>query len=143
MEETFRVSLNSYLESWRSSSLAELKEFISTDYMCREISKGEIVDFGYEESIQGWEQGFNYVTENKAEWNVKEIAIMPLKAGENLVILSATIMINGNSIGTSNLFFETFKQDPSNSKWQLVRSYVETGVINENIDKIEFLQSGV
>ena len=143
MEETFRVSLNSYLESWRSSSLAELKEFLSTDYMSRETSKGEIVDFGYEESIQGWEQGFNYVTENKAEWNVKEIAIMPLKAGENLVILSATIMINGNSIGTSNLFFETFKQDPSTSKWQLVRSYVETGVINENIDKIEFLQSGV
>lgn len=137
MDKTFRASLESFLESWRNSSLADLRQFISIDYKGREIASGEIVDFGYEESIKGWEQGFNYVLENNADWNVKEIAIIPIKVDENLVILSATINVNGISIGTSNLFFETFKKDKTNGIWKLVRSYVETGIINENLNKIE------
>ncbi|WP_235801874.1 flavoprotein [Ureibacillus manganicus] len=121
--------------------MTELGEFISKDYKGREVTSKGIVDFGYDESIQGWEQGFKFVEENNAEWNIKEIAVLPLKDDENLVILSATIDINGKSIGTSNLFFETFKKDNSTGGWKLNRSYVETGVLNENINNIQFIQT--
>ncbi|WP_245604645.1 hypothetical protein [Paucisalibacillus globulus] len=51
---SFRNFLDSYLDVWRNSSLIDLKNIISKDYKAREISDGEIVDFGYEESITGW-----------------------------------------------------------------------------------------
>ena len=61
-ENSFRYFLDSYLDIWRNSSLADMKRIISKDYKAREISAGEVVDFGYEQSIAGWEQGFNFVT---------------------------------------------------------------------------------
>jgi hypothetical protein len=34
-----------------------LKNLISQDYEAKEITGGDIVYFGYEESLDGWEQG--------------------------------------------------------------------------------------
>lgn len=129
MDTTFRQFLDTYLNVWRTSSLTELKDLISIDYQAREIRGGELIDFGYEESIQGWEHGFHFVQENNAQWILKEISIIPLRDDERLVILSATMTINGKSLETANLFFQTFKRN-NIGDWKLVRSYIEAGISN-------------
>ncbi|WP_245690022.1 hypothetical protein [Sediminibacillus albus] len=41
---------------------------LSVEYQAREVtSESEIMDFGYQESIEGWEQAFNQLSGN-AEW---------------------------------------------------------------------------
>jgi len=137
MESTFRQFLNSYLAAWRSSSITDLKEMISSDYQAREITGGEIDDFGYEESINGWEQGFQFVKENNAEWIVEEISIIPLRADETMVILSATMTINGKMLETANLFFETLRRN-SHDEWKVVRSYIETGIPINQLNRTQY-----
>ncbi|SDQ79184.1 hypothetical protein SAMN05216232_3611 [Virgibacillus subterraneus] len=133
MDNSFRKFLDNFLDIWKRSSLEELKYIISNDYKAREISGGEVVDFGYEEAINGWEQGFNFVKENDAQWELNEISILPLRDDETMAIMSATLVIEGKSLETVNLFFETFKRNEDNS-WMLVRSYIEAGVVKEEID---------
>ncbi|MEH7238886.1 flavoprotein [Bacillus sp. JJ1562] len=137
MDNQFRKFLDTYLDAWRSSSLNEMGNLISNNYKAREITRGEIVDFEFEESILGWEQGFNFVKENNAQWELNEISIIPLRADEMLVIISATILIQGESLNSANLFFQTFKKDSSND-WKLIRSYIEAGIPIENIKRIQF-----
>ena len=127
MDNSFSVFLDTYLDVWRTSSLVDLKELISKDYKAREITGNDIVDFGYEESVNGWEQGFNFVKENNAKWNIKVVSILPLREDETMAILSATMIIQGETLGTANLFFQTFKKN-SNNDWKLVRSYIEAGI---------------
>ncbi|WP_321212280.1 hypothetical protein [Pseudalkalibacillus hwajinpoensis] len=56
----FQEFLDGFLTSWRKSSIDELKGYISESLLAREVtSQSEIYDFGYEESIQGWERAFN------------------------------------------------------------------------------------
>ena len=124
MESTFRYFFDNYIENWRRSSLVEFKKVISKDYKAREVSDGSIVDFGYEESIVGWEQGFKFVKENNAEWDLKEVTIIPLNATENMAIISATLISNGKKSESTNLFMQTFKL-VENNDWMLVRSYIE------------------
>ena len=133
----FRKFLDSYLEVWRNSSLTDLKNIISKDYKAREISGGELVDFGYEESITGWEQGFNFAKEKENKWDLNEVSIVPLREDEVMAILSATLVIGGKKLENVSLFFQTFKKQ-ENDDWKLIRSYIETGVPNENIKKIQF-----
>ncbi|ETI67246.1 hypothetical protein [Neobacillus vireti] len=136
MDNQFRKFLEAYLDAWRSSSLTEMSDLISNNYKGREITGGEIVDFEFEESILGWEQGFNFVKENNAQWALNEISIIPLKADEMLVIISATILIQGEGLNSANLFFQTFKKDSSND-WKLIRSYIEAGIPIENIKRMQ------
>ena len=126
LNNTFPKFLNSYLDAWRNSSLTDLKDFISQDYKAREVTGGEIDDFGYKESILGWEQGFNFAREHNAEWKINVHATIPLREDETMVILSATLVIKEKHIETTNLFIQTFKK--SEESWKLVRSYIEAGV---------------
>lgn len=134
---SFRKFLDSYLKVWRNSSLTDMKNIISKDYQTREITGGEIVDFGYEETIAGWEQGFNFAKEKGNKWDINEILVIPLKKDEVMAILSATLVIGGKKLDNVSLFFQTFKKQ-ENDDWKLIRSYIETGVPNENINKIKF-----
>ncbi|WP_226087606.1 flavoprotein [Mesobacillus sp. S13] len=136
MDNLFREFLDTYLDAWRSSSLPQLKNFISRDYKAREITNGDIIDFGFEESIQGWEQGFNFAKENSAEWELNEITNIPLRADEILVIISATMSLQGKSLDTAHLFFQTFKKD-SYGGWKLIRSYIEAGIPLGNIKRLQ------
>jgi hypothetical protein len=131
---TFRPFLENFLDAWKHSSIRELEKLISNDYKAREITGGEIVDFGYEESINGWRQGFAFVKDNRAQWEVNEISILPLRENEILATLSATIILEGKTMETGNLFFNTFKSLDGN-EWKLVRSYIEAGVPVENVKK--------
>jgi hypothetical protein len=137
MDKSFRKFLDTYLDIWRSSSITELRDLISKDYKGREITNGEIVDFGFEESILGWEQGFNFVKENNAHWELNEISIIPISVDERLVIISATMVLHGKSLNTVNLFFQTFKKG-SSEDWKLIRSYIEAGISKENIKRMQF-----
>ncbi|WP_202406376.1 flavoprotein [Pontibacillus yanchengensis] len=134
---TFRESLEHFKQIWRESSLEELKQVMSMDYQAREVRGDEIVDFGYDQSIMGWEQGFDYVggTEN-VEWDIKEVGVLPLKEEECMAILSATIRQDGTSLETANLFFHTFQQNEEGD-WKLVRSYIEAGITKENIHSLQ------
>ena len=137
MENTFRSFLDSYLESWRSSSLDEMKEAISKEYKAREVSDGFINDFGYEESIKGWEQGFNFAKDNNAQWELKEVAIIPLKEIENMAIISAYLVYNGKRMENSNLFMQTFRLDEQDN-WKLIRSYIEAGLPQAKLNSYQF-----
>lgn len=131
MNHSFHTFLDTYLSIWNQSSISELKEIISKDYQAREITGGEILDFGYEESISGWGQGFHFVKENGGIWDLKVLSILPLRENETLVIISATIVINGKSLETANVFFQTFRKESTND-WKLIRSYIEAEVMNIN-----------
>ncbi|GGA26245.1 flavoprotein [Psychrobacillus lasiicapitis] len=139
MQNSFSSFLDNYLEIWRNSSLADLKNILSKDYKAREITGEEIVDFGYEESIKGWEQGFKFAKENNAEWNINVISMLPLREGETMVIISATLVNQGKSLETANLFFQTFQKNSKN-EWKLVRSYIEAGIPYVNINDLIFNQ---
>lgn len=127
MDNSFTIFLDAYLDAWRNSSLVDLKELISQSYEAREITGGNIVDFGYVESLNGWEQGFNFAKENNAQWNIRVVSILPLRKDETMAILSATMVIQGESLKTANLFFQTFKKY-NQGDWKLVRSYIEAGI---------------
>ncbi|CAI9395142.1 flavoprotein [Niallia sp. Sow4_A1] len=135
MDNSFREFLDTYLRVWNSSSLIELRNLISKDYKGREITKGEIADFGMKEAVRGWEQGFNFVKENNAEWKLNVLSTIPLNADETMVIISATMIIQGKSLDTANLFFQTFKNNRSYG-WKLIRSYIESGIPNDNINRM-------
>ena len=127
MDDSFSIFLDTFLDAWRTSSLVELKELIAQEYQGREIAGGDISDFGYEESVNGWKQGFDFAKENNAQWNIKVVSILPLREDELMAIISATLVIQGKSLETANLFFDTFKQF-NNGDWKLVRSYIEAGI---------------
>jgi hypothetical protein len=57
MKETFEGFFEEFLAAWKKSSIIEMERYISHDYQAREISNGEIFDFGYEESIKRVEAG--------------------------------------------------------------------------------------
>ena len=140
MDTTFRGFLNNFLNSWNNSSINEMKNYLSPDYQAREITNGEILDFGYQDSIKGWEQGFQFVKENDAVWQLNEVSSTSLREKEYLVIISATIAINGKSMDTANLFFNTFKKE-TDREWKLVRSYIEAGVLINYIKDLDFNES--
>ena len=127
MDNSFSIFLDTFLDAWRTSSLMDLKDLISQEYQGREIAGGDISDFGYEESVVGWKQGFNFAKENNAQWNIKVVSIIPLRKDEIMAVLSATLVIQGKSLETANLFFNTFKKI-NNIDWKLVRSYIESGI---------------
>ena len=68
-----------------------------------------------------------FAKENNARWNIKVISILPLREDETMVILSASLILQGKSLETANLFFQTFKKNSIND-WKLVRSYIEAGI---------------
>lgn len=136
MKNPFTKFLNTYLDAWRNSSLTDLKNFISQDYKAREVTGGEIDDFGYKESLLGWEQGFNFAREHNAEWKINVLATVPLRENETMVILSATLIIQEQSLETTNLFVQTFKK--SEDSWKLVRSYIEAGIPTVSTNKMLF-----
>ncbi|RIW37298.1 flavoprotein [Bacillus salacetis] len=122
----FQTFLDQFLDSWSHSNLEELSNMIAEDYQAREItSDGELVDFGYEQSIEGWKQGFQFVKESGSEWVLKTLSTMPLRDNEVMAIISASMIIDGYPLETANIFFDTFKQ--TEEGWILSRSYVEAG----------------
>ncbi|WP_079509173.1 flavoprotein [Mesobacillus jeotgali] len=125
MEESFNHFFEKYLEAWRTSSLTGLKSMISLEYQAREITADKISDFGYEESIQGWEHGFNFVKGNGATWDLKEIKRIQLRDHEIMAVIIAKLIVDGKSMETYNLFFQTFSYDFG---WKLIRSYIEAGI---------------
>jgi hypothetical protein len=136
MDQSFRVFLESFKELWKRSSIDDLKKVISNDYQAREIRKRDIFDFGYDESIEGWEQAFNQFRGKDVQWVLTEVGIIPLSENEVMVILWASIIIEGKSLDTANLFFQTFRLE--NEEWHLVRSYIEAGLPLSNMNEIQF-----
>ncbi|MCZ8537607.1 hypothetical protein M9R32_10475 [Paenisporosarcina quisquiliarum] len=90
------------------------------------------MDFGYEESVEGWRQGFSFIKENDAKWDLKELKTFPLKEQEWMVIIWAAPVIEGKAPMNGHLFFDTFKHD-NDTGWKLVRSYIETNIPFEHV----------
>ncbi|WP_035187512.1 hypothetical protein [Alteribacter aurantiacus] len=120
-------SIKSFVKAWESSELSELVSFISPDYQAREITGGEIVDFGYDKCIKGWEDGFQFVEDNQAQWDVRVIKITPIRDDEAIVTITASLLMNDEYFKGANLFYETFKKN-TDREWKVVRSYIEAGL---------------
>ncbi|QDP39385.1 flavoprotein [Radiobacillus deserti] len=129
----FQNWLEQYKTAWTTCDLDKMKEYIAKDYQAREIRRGELMDFGYEESINGWEQGFQFVQESDGVWELKQLNHYSLHPNQEMVVLMATIRLNDKRVPTANLFFETFEE--KEGAWQLVRSYIEAGLPSDNIDE--------
>jgi hypothetical protein len=136
MDQSFHAFLESFKDSWKRSSIDDLKKVISNDYQAREIRKRDIFDFGYDESIDGWEQAFNQFRGKNMQWVLTEVGIMPLSENEVMAIMWASLIIEGKSLDTANLFFQTFRL--VNEEWQLVRSYIEAGLPLSKMNEIQF-----
>jgi hypothetical protein len=126
MSQSFQVFLESYIEYWKCSSIEDIKKIISVEYQAREIRSGEIFDFGYEDSIQGWAQAFHEFRDKDVQWVLEEKGIIQLKENEVMAILSASLIIQGKPLETANLFFQTFRLE--DTVWKLIRSYIEAGL---------------
>ncbi|WP_172372703.1 flavoprotein [Sporosarcina jiandibaonis] len=121
----FKDFLDLFISSWKDSSIEAMEQMISKKYAGREIRGEEIEDFGYDESIIGWDKGFEYVRENNAEWEIQLLNSYPLRSNEYMAVIAATIKIDGKAVSPYNLFFDTFRKE---QEWQHVRSYIETGI---------------
>ncbi len=62
------------------------------------------------------------------EWVYTDHSITQLKEDEWQAAFWVSIIVEGEKLPTSNLFFDTFKH--LNGEWKLVRSYIEAGVQN-------------
>ncbi|WP_053365336.1 hypothetical protein [Bacillus sp. FJAT-27245] len=132
MEHSFRTFLDAYLDAWRASSIPKFENMLSLDYQAREITGGEIVDFGYDESIEGWRQGFDFALKNQAQWVITEHSVFPLRDNEHLVVLSASMLLGGVALDSGHLFFQTFRKF-GDGNWRLARSYIEAGIPYEHL----------
>ncbi|MBM7095426.1 flavoprotein [Bacillus sp. H-16] len=128
MEESLKSSIERFVSAWQQSSLEELSHFISSEYQGREMTGGKLVDFEYEECLEGWRQGFQFVSENKATWDVRVLHSVAIRQNEAIVTITASLVIAGEYFKGANLFYETFKKDPSDGDWKIVRSYIEAGL---------------
>lgn len=126
MKQSFREFLQDYLNVWESSDLEGMKRIISKEYQAREISGKDILDFGYEESIEGWKNGFDFVTQSNAQWVVSIHSVIPLKNDLEMAVIEAAIIVDRVSSTQANLFFSTFSH--TDGEWKLIRSYIEAGV---------------
>ncbi|WP_077622865.1 hypothetical protein [Sediminibacillus massiliensis] len=140
MTADFETFLDNYLSSWKKFSLSDISEVEDESYQAREITgDSKIVDFGYEESIDGWDQAFSQLKGN-AEWVLKKVAVIPLRDKEIMAVISATLIIDSNQIETANLFFQTFKKVDGKG-WKLVRSYIEAGIPLKRLELIKQIPS--
>ncbi|MBD7963962.1 flavoprotein [Fictibacillus norfolkensis] len=135
MRETFDQFYKEYIKSWRNFSIKGIEDVISSKYTAREIRGKDVYDFGYEESIDGWNHAFKELGEKRAVWILKEDVILPLKDDEVMAILWASLIVNDKPIETASLFFQTFSWE--NDSWKLVRSYIEAGLSIEKMLSIE------
>ncbi|MFC4409087.1 hypothetical protein ACFOZY_01415 [Chungangia koreensis] len=126
MKQSFEEFLQVYLSIWESSDLEGMKRIISEDYRAREITGEEILDFGFEESVEGWKNGFEYVVQNNAKWDISIHSVFPLRNNQVMAVIEAAMIIDKEKLPHANLFFSTFSQ--SGNEWKLVRSYIEAGV---------------
>lgn len=53
----------------------------------REYDGQEFVDFGYGESFEGWKNGFEYVIQNGAHWDVSIHSVFPLRNNEVMAVI--------------------------------------------------------
>lgn len=123
----FDEFLARYLRAWRASSLPDIEGMIAPDYRAREHAGGELVDFGFAESVEGWRQGFEDVRQHGAQWQLEVLQRTPLRADEVLVTIRAALKQEGRLVGDANLFVQAFRRADTGA-WALVRSYVEAGV---------------
>ncbi|RDY72519.1 flavoprotein, partial [Halobacillus trueperi] len=111
--------------------LVYLKKVTSRNLEAREIRHGELVDYSYEESIEGWHQAFEHFKDQNMDWIYTDHSVTQLNENTQLAAFWVSIRLNGEILGTSNLFFDTFEK--RDGEWQLVRCYIEAGVQNPSI----------
>ncbi|MFP3339383.1 hypothetical protein R0J91_15510, partial [Micrococcus sp. SIMBA_131] len=90
-------------------------------------------DFGYDESIEGWEQAFKAFKNDGSTWVLKKLTVTPLRRNEMLAIIFASIEVDGKQSETGNVFFNTFRKEVQGN-WKLVRSYIEAGIPAEQVN---------
>ncbi|ARI79000.1 hypothetical protein [Halobacillus mangrovi] len=122
----FHSFYETFKEGARKHDLGFLKETISDQLVAREIRQDEVIDYSYEDSIEGWKQAFEYFQDKDMIWIYTDHSLTELKENEWLASFWVSIELEGELLDSSNLFFNTYKQEKGT--WQLVRTYIEAGV---------------
>lgn len=130
---SFYTFFDQFKQRASAHDLDFLKVTISEDFTAREIRDGDVVDYGVDESVEGWRQAFEYFTDQDMEWLYTDHSVTQIKDNEWLAVFWVSIVLDNKLLPTSNLFFNTFRYE--NGAWQLVRSYIEAGVRNPILDK--------
>jgi hypothetical protein len=126
MKKSFEEFYKGYLDSWRNFSIKGIENVVSPEYTAREIRGKEVYDFGYEESIDGWNHAFKGLRGSNAEWILEDDVILSLKEDEMMAIIWASLIIEDIPIKTASLFFQTFRWEEGS--WKMVRSYIEAEI---------------
>ncbi|SDP11764.1 hypothetical protein ACJA3J_01410 [Halobacillus sp. SY10] len=127
----FQTFYEEYKRRASQHDLVYLKKVTSRNLEAREIRHGELVDYSYEESIEGWHQAFEHFKDQNMDWIYTDHSVTQLNENTQLAAFWVSIRLNGEILGTSNLFFDTFEK--RDGEWQLVRCYIEAGVQNPSI----------
>ncbi|MGI8316347.1 hypothetical protein [Halobacillus mangrovi] len=122
----FHSYYGTFKERARKQDLDFLKETISDQLVVREIRQDEVIDYSYEDSIEGWKQAFGHFQDKDMTWIYTDHCLTELKENEWLASFWVSIELEGELLGSSNLFFNTYKKEKDT--WQLVRTYIEAGV---------------
>lgn len=122
----FQSFYETFKQHARQQDLDFLKETLSDQLVAREIRQDEVIDYSYEASIEGWKQAFEHFKNKDMTWIYTDHSLTKLKENEWLASFWVSIELEGELLGSSNLFFNTYKKE--NDTWQLIRTYIEAGV---------------
>ncbi|KHE72018.1 hypothetical protein [Halobacillus sp. BBL2006] len=87
----FKSFYEMFKERASQQDLEFLKETISEKLLAREIRQGEVVDYSYAESIEGWKQAFNLFEDKKMTWIYTDHSLTKLKDDEWLAAFFISI----------------------------------------------------
>ncbi|WP_181347185.1 flavoprotein [Thalassobacillus sp. CUG 92003] len=130
IETEFAPFFQTFKERAKQGDIAYLKSVISKDLAARENRHGSIIDYGYEESIEGWGQAFDFFADQDMQWVYTDHSTIQLKVGEVMATFWISLVLDGKKSETANLFVNTYQKDPMSGEWKLVRTYIEAGVEN-------------
>ncbi|MCA0972460.1 flavoprotein [Halobacillus litoralis] len=130
---SFYTFFETFKERARKHDLGFLKEVIAEEFIAREIRDGEHMDYGREESVEGWRQAFEHFEGQDMNWIYTNHSVTQTKADEWMAVFWVSVVIAGEPLPASNLFFDTFRYE--DETWKLVRSYIEAGVKSPVLEK--------
>ncbi|WP_079525347.1 hypothetical protein [Halobacillus hunanensis] len=84
--------------------LTYLRKVISRDLEAREIRDGEVTDYSYQESIEGWKQASDHFADMDMEWKYTDHSITKLKDDEWLASFYLSPVIEGEE-AAPHLYF--------------------------------------
>lgn len=123
----FQSFFKQYQQAWNGGDAKKLVGLFSKDLQVREAHAGnDISDWGYEQSLSGWQQAFDAYGSQGPKWHFHEVTVNQVSDDEVMAVFWVTFELNGKLTSGANFFVETFRREIEG--WRLYRSYSEAGI---------------